>query len=453
MEPITNYNLSDKLDNPYNFDALFELFCASSCEGGKKDAPGAFRACTNARGASDPSISSTGAPSANRRSLKYQRKTSGVQKSFFRGGFDGGVELAFYGEYEPSVKNWFKSFEDLRERIRMGDELAAYADLFGVPVRLFPAGAKVGHLTYSYQFEFHGIRFLFHNSPCPDVPAVRVVIGAVPLLRCPVQDVYAFILKLLNFAGVNIYREIVSRADLMVMVNNYTVSDFLNAMNGGRFTTRCRGKMAIYSDLSSGNIESLTLKSSRVELCIYDKLAELSTKDETYYKWFCSRFDWNLPDKLTRIEFRFRREALRYYGINKFSDLLNTAGALVKKFSSDWFRILSRPKVRGSEREISTAACWRQVQLLFQSVFSADCSLPLVRSVRPAVVKVDKLVKMAVGCVAKSCAILQKSVNPIKDVSDAVFDLLYPFFKLIEEKRVSAALVLSADGYYDSGDL
>lgn len=452
MENCTKYNIADKIDNPYNFDAVFNLFTRSGSLGKKGASTSDAHLC--ARGtAPGGSFSCDTAPSANRRLLKYQRKKSGLLGDAFRGGFDGGVELAFYGEYEPSVLNWFRDFDILREKVRSGDELSAFADLFGIPIKINPSGARVGHLTYSYQFDYHGIRFLFHNSPCADVPAVRVVIGAVPLLRCAVQEVYAFILKLLNFAGVNIYREIVSRADLMVMVQNYTVADFLVAMQDNKFTTRCRGKMAIYSDLTTGKIESITLKSGRAELCIYDKLAELVTKDETYYKWFCARFNDNLPDKLTRIEFRFRRECLRYYGINKFSDLLTHAGSLVKKFSSDWFRILQRPKVRGSEREIRTAACWYQVQLLFESVFSLDSSSPIIRAVRPVVVKVDKLVKMAVGCIAKSCSLLQKQVEPVKEISDAVFDLLSPFFRMIHEKRVNAALLLSADGYFDSGDI
>ena len=55
---------------------------------------------------------------------------------------------------------------------------------------------------------------------------------------------------------------------------------------------------------------------------------------------------------------------------------------------------------------------------------------------------------MASGCIAKACALLQRSKEPIKEISDAVFDLFYPLFKKIDDKRVSAALELSADGYY-----
>ena len=441
MENITKYNLIDVSENPYCFDAVFELFVHP---GNERTATPASDARSRARGGSVAgSYVRRGAPSANRRLPKYQRD--------FVGGFDGGFELAFYGEYEPNVSGWFRDFDSARERVRLGDEVAAYVDFFGFPVKINPAGARVGHLTYSYQFDYMGIRFLFHNSPCQDVPAVRVVVGAVPLLRASVQDVYSFILKFLNFAGVNIYREIVSRADLMIMTSDYSVCDFLTAMNNQCYTTRCRGKMAIYADLTSGKIESITLKSSRAELCIYDKLSEVVTKDATYYKWFLARFGGVLPPVLTRVEFRFRREALRYYGINKFSDLLNHCGALVEKFSSSWFRILSRSKVRGSEREIDSAPCWSTVQRLFSKVFGGDFSQPVLKAARSAVVKVDKLVKMAVGCIAKSCALLQRSKEPIKDVSDAVFDLVSPFFKTITEKRVSAALELSADGYYQEG--
>ena len=442
MENITKYNLIDCSENPYSFDSLFELFV---CPGNERTATLASDARSRARGGSVAGSSvREGAPSANRRLSKYQRN--------FEGGFDGGFELAFYGEYEPCVLNWFREFDSARERVRAGDELAAYVDFFGVPVKINPAGARVGHLTYSYQFDYMGIRFLFHNSPCQDVPAVRVVVGAVPLLRASVQDVYSFILKLLNYAGVNTYREIVSRADLMIMTSDYSVFDFLSAMNNQRYTTRCRGKMAIYSDLTSGKVESITLKSSRVELCIYDKLSEVVTKDATYYKWFLSRFGGVLPSVLTRVEFRFRREALRYYGINKFSDLLNQCGALVEKFSSSWFRILSRAKVRGSEREIKSAPCWSLVQRLFSKVFGGEFSQPITKAARAAVVKVDKLIKMAVGCIAKSCALLQRTKEPIKDVSDAVFDLVSPFFRTIHDKRINAALVLAADGYFDTGE-
>ncbi|MBR0238894.1 MAG: hypothetical protein IJQ39_12440 [Thermoguttaceae bacterium] len=441
MSNCSNYQILDTVQNPFSIDLALDVcrigklaLSPEPSADGVSDAPDgardAERSCYVRRCVQKI------APSANRRLLKYQ------------GGFDGGVELAFYGEFEPCVLNWFKSFDDLREKIRSGDELAAFTDLFGIPIKISPSGARVGHLTYSYQFYYHGITFLFHRSPNQDVPAVRVVIGAVPLLRASIQDVYSFIVKVLNFAGVNVYREIVSRADLMVMTSDYSVFDFLSAMQNDHYITRCRGKLAIYADLTTSKVESLTLKSSRVELCIYDKLAEVVTKDAVYYKWFCSRFGGELPKVLTRVEFRFRREALRYYGINKFSDLLTQCGALVEKFSSCWFRILSRKKVRGSENEIPSAACWKMVQEAFRRVFSSEYSLPVVCSVKSAVCKVEKLVSMASGCIAKACALLQRSKEPIKEISDAVFDLFYPLFKKIDDKRVSAALELSADGYY-----
>ncbi|MBQ6615427.1 MAG: hypothetical protein IJH67_03565 [Thermoguttaceae bacterium] len=447
MENFTKYNIADKIDNPYNFDAVFNLFTRSGSLG--KNGASTSDAHLCARGtAPGGSFSCDTAPSANRRLVKYQTK-----KGAFLGGFDGGLELAFYGEFEPCVLNWFNEFDQAREKVRLGDELAAFLDFFGVPVKISPSGARVGHLTYSYQFFYHGLTFLFHRSPSQDVTAVRVVIGAVPLLRVSLQDVYSFILRVLNTAGVSCYREIVSRADMQIMTSDYSVNDFLQAMQNNCYITRCRGKMAIYADLTSGAVESLTLKSRTSELCIYDKLAELVTKDEVYYKWFVARCGGVLPSRLTRVEVRLRRDALRYWGINKVSDLLCSAGRLLEHYTSRWFRILSRSKVRGSENEIPSARCWSTVQDLFKKVFSLEYSAPIVRAVRSSFVKVEKLVKMAVGCIAKSCSLLQKSPEPIKEVSDAVYDLLSPYFRTIHEKRINAALLLSADGYFDTGDI
>ncbi len=98
-------------------------------------------------------------------------------------------------------------------------------------------------------------------------------------------------------------------------------------------------------------IETVTLRSQNAELCIYDKRAQVYQSDQLYFLTFHEYVmrDSKMPEHLTRVEFRFRREMLARYGIDTFQQLRESQEALPQVFGRDWFRILERDKVRGYE--------------------------------------------------------------------------------------------------------
>ena len=182
----------------------------------------------------------------------------------------------------------------------------------------------------------------------------------------------------------------------------------------------------MYASLKTGKIETITISSENCELCIYDKHRQVLVSDPVYYDTFCKEFLGDemdlVPKNLTRVEFRFKRGFLRRYGVDNFDDLQKSAYALVEIASRDWFRILARDKVRGSENEIPDAPIWAHVRAAFEYYFYETDSknksmsdLKNNRVVRPAP-SVDRLIKQAMGCLSSAASFMLEKVFSVSQL-------------------------------------
>lgn len=121
-----------------------------------------------------------------------------------------------------------------------------------------------------------------------------------------------------------------------------------------------------------------------------------------------------MPKKLTRIEFRFKREMLRRYGITSFDDLEQSDAALLAVTCQDWFRLLDREKVRGSENEIADAPIWARVKAAFNHYFGktegTTRTAEGLREFRPIseVGAVERVVKQAIGRLSSAAAVMME---------------------------------------------
>jgi len=115
-----------------------------------------------------------------------------------------------------------------------------------------------------------------------------------------------------------------------------------------------------------------------------------------------------VPEELTRIEFRLKRDALNLFEINTMVDLLEKENALVEYLTHDWFRLLEEQKHRGHENTQKVSELWSEVVERFKQYFP---SLPNRK--KPVAKRYNKdlrctgasLVKQAVGCLSSALAV------------------------------------------------
>lgn len=346
------------------------------------------------------------------------------------GGFDGGLEIGYYGSFGVQL------FDKLSQRLQRakdaadtGDVMKSYLKIGSFVVQVQPVGFRAGGVKYKFCFVYHGLRFMVHGNAQGDVQPVRVKIGAIPLMKYGLVRVYKVILAILFEMGFQVERELVSRADFQVMSTEFTVGDFFAACSRNRAVTLARGKLSAVCSLLTGDIESVTVVSRTAELCVYDKVAELvQQKDKGYFDAFIRRYfpDGVLPPVLTRVEFRVRGESLRSFGVYTVCDLIEKSRGLLAWYSNDWFRVLHRPKVAGMGKRQAVSQLWKNVQAAFHKVFS-KFGLSSVQRVkadrRPP--DVSRLVKVAFGCLARAVVYTADNfVDSVKNFDSLLMDFL-----------------------------
>lgn len=382
---------------------------------------------------------------------------TGSPSSRVLGGFDGGIEVGWYGDWsKDSFESFCSVFDRCRSAADQKDFYNSYCRVGRYVVQLAPTGAVVGRLKYKYVLLYHGLRIYIHGNPSGNIQPIRVKIGAVPLMRHGLQRVYQIIIDILFSLGFQPMEELVSRADCQIMSSDCSVQDFFESLSGGRFVTLSRGKLSLVASLQTGKLESVTVHSRNVELCVYDKLAELTTCEPAYQETFLQTYapTGKLPPTLTRFEFRFRSEILRNFAIKTVSDLFCSAASLLRWASSAWFRVIKSKKTRGYENKAKVSDLWEKVQIAFHKVFSCFGSRTVQRVkilFRASSERVQRLARQAVGCLGSAVALLAGSFSEAKeDFYSLTVGLIDKHFSDLRNKVQSRAVELAlVDGYYN----
>lgn len=359
------------------------------------------------------------------------------------GGYDGGVEASIQGEWRENAFECLQAeLNRCKQRADNGDFDGSFLELGSFVWQVRPTGAGVGVVKYKWVLEGHGIKLYIHSNPKGNIAPVRVRFGFECLARTNLFVAVETLRKELSIAGFDWYSETLSRVDMQVLLD-VDIYAFLDAMQGKRIVTHCRGKCDLVSDCSTMRIQTVTFRSKNMELCIYDKKAQVKDSDSiyfmTFYRWILRG---EMPENLTRVEFRFRREMLRRYGVNTFEDLRASQRAMVQVAGRDWFRILDRDKVRGSENEIANAPIWEKTLKAFDFYFgyideekSKKRSRAELKAFKPekSAPNVERLLKQAVGCFASVASlslekvldceqIIQFCTQKLEDFSSVLFD-------------------------------
>jgi hypothetical protein len=142
--------------------------------------------------------------------------------------------------------------------------------------------------------------------------------------------------------------------------------------------------------------------------CIYDKTKEItvSRKDWMHEVWRSNGWDGEV--KVTRVEFRYKRECLREMGVEEAYAFLDQIPSLWAYSTKQWLRhtipITDRNKARWP-----TSPVWESVQ---QATFFGD-SVPAVRA-RKTAGDLLLICQMLAGCATTASALLTNAL-PLQD--------------------------------------
>ena len=376
----------------------------------------------------------------------------------FSGGYDGGCEVSYYGEwFDGNLAERNAFFEELAEYKnraaenydRQSDPLPEVVFLNGQPWIMAPTGTggRGGKPRFRFRLQRGGVTLLIHNNPKDKYPAVRARFGYEALFGRDLVDVNNEVRELLNVIGLDVTKEILGRVDMQVTLA--TKFDWVaKAFDEGRIVARVRQWNRWDRNVDDG----LTLQSLRggstLQVAIYDKLKEcLAKRDEQKLEDLNPLFEGAAEYGLTRIEFRFKRDALNYFDLQTVEDFNDRLPDVVDYITRRWFRILKTRKVRGRENKQETAQEWDWVQFAFESAFcrGRKSSVPLTRDRSK---RIDKrlLVKQALGCLssataydneAKTMRLDEFQVYVLKAVNDCIPELYNDYLRKRAEYNIT----------------
>jgi hypothetical protein len=376
--------------------------------------------------------------------------TEGVNRicNFVYGGFDGGCEFGFDGKWIMT------EFDSLCERLDFCrcasdflDDERSYIKLCGILWKVSDRGASYGAIKYKYVIIHHGIKIYIHSNPVGKIQPVRVFLGFHALCKVSIFECFDSIVRFLELLGFTSKGEILSRIDCQVLIER-SLSDFILALSkvseNDCLITQCRGNLQRYVNLRTRRTETLLLISDSMELIIYDKRSQILKQDKETYELF-RRYVLagnELPEYLTRVEFRFRRDCLRRYGINTFNDLRVSIRSLLSIVSYDWFRILDKPKCRDNTHKQLINPLWQEVRDKFDYYFSLENEEQIERDrfdLKKFVPikdlsRVNQLVKQAGGCLASVAAFSVGRLDTVDDILDFSTHKLREILKDMVEK-------------------
>lgn len=369
---------------------------------------------------------------------RFECQTTPPELPAYQAGFDGGAEVSLYG-------HWFGGDVELRDKFfdRL-DGLKNQASLTknpvfleledgGEPWQVMGYGHNGGQ-KFRWTLRRGGVILWIHANPQGNIPGVRVKFCYDAIVRRDLVDVCVSVQTHLHKMGFQTSRDVVSRVDLQATVA-LPFRAFSDAFAEQRVVTKIRK----WSTVTNGvEVESFTGGSMHkgVEICIYDKHAELMAKYDSDKFNFLEPLGEN-AEGLTRVEFRLRRPFLSLFeGLESVHDLQLHIRSLLDWLTNVYFRMLSEPKVRGRENLQPLSVEWLQVR---ECMFRAFCdgieSNRELSKRRPMDSAPERLVRQGLGSVVQ--AVVRYSFSNSSDPMSR--EEFYEYFdKLVKQYRAEA---------------
>jgi hypothetical protein len=372
-------------------------------------------------------------PPENDKSLIDYCKENQMSKSDFLsatiGGYDGGVEVGFFGQWKNGcLSEILAQLQKAQERAQLksvrkkdDDDDDAYIMLGGAMFQVAPHGSHSGKddkggIYYKYVFIGHGIKFYIHHNPdCKHIQPMRLRYNYDVLIGRDLFTIHAKTREWLASIGFDVTEEKISRIDMQVTLQR-PIDDFIKLIENNHAVCRAR-KYSING--TRPRIETFSIGRA-VQLCLYDKKKELlDGKDErkqqiilnaltqVNFSSEVAALNLTLIPDLTRVEFRLRRDSLKAMNLNTIEDLRNRELDLVAFLTEDWFRILVKPKIRGHENTQEVHPLWKKVQELFRHYFPQnDGERQKLHYIKNNEIRCtgESLLKQSDGCTASAMA-------------------------------------------------
>lgn len=256
--------------------------------------------------------------------------------------------------------------------------------------------------------------------------------GAESLIGRDFFEVHRAVVAFLAGIGFTVTKEILSRVDMQILIERKT-NEFIRLIVLEHAVAKAR-KSSIHKNGKKFQTYTLGGKKS-IQLCIYDKMEEFATKmlksdpaKACLFLRHCIGDDALTQNvSLTRVEFRLGRNALAAFEIDSVEDLRNKEAALVDWLTSEWFRILRNPKVRGHENTAEQHEIWCETRMLFERYFSGPERREPVQWRKRGRVSCDPeaLEKQAAGCMAAAIALRDGEQSSPESVLEKAILLLW----------------------------
>lgn len=337
-----------------------------------------------------------------------------------RHGGEDTVDLGWQVQWRPEAwKLLSRRLQEGQEGARAGDNGDPIVEFGDRSMVMRAAGRAAGNTYYAFVGDSEGLQFAImdREEPWGKTPNVRVHFGAVALMVLGLDEAYRRARCTIERAGGVIEAEVVSRIDPCVDLIDLAVAEFVEAVIGGRCVRRAR-KAQYFEDRSRWTGVAVGMGGA-ISLRIYDKVAECEGTEKWTYLLAC-RFEGEIPDVVTRVEYQLRRRALKEFGIDTIEDWKQKRGEVLRYLIEDWFRIVAEKVDRQNTERFRACALWRTVVAGFESWVGA--AERAARRIALSCFDHRQVRRQAIGCVTSLAAYWGHSVNKIEDVIDVMWD-------------------------------
>jgi len=347
-------------------------------------------------------------------------ETESEVHEYSHAGYDGGVLVGFEGTWNPhKFERLIETLEEAKERAgdAAKDGLEGFAmRLGGQDILVSPTGGKAGGseakggVIYKYRFFCQGVEFMIHSKPSKHIQPIRVRYGAESVQghRDKFFDIhFGFVIPFLKKLGFTVTEDKLSRVDMQCLID-VSVNEFVRLFRENHVVTKLR-KKAEFGTMT--RVETIEIGSlSNAQFCFYDKGRELRQKKsnlikEALFVRDCVGDEWyNSNRPITRVEIRLGRDCLKCLGVSSVSDLQKRERGIIELLTTEWLRILGKPKVRGHENTAAIHPIWKRVRNLFFAYFTGNEVEVEYKKHESLVCDPEALEKQALGCLSKALA-------------------------------------------------
>lgn len=288
---------------------------------------------------------SSGAPPSNTAPANYISACSGI--TILRYGVD-----SLYLSYPGALSHqWEQRLDGLKLTARANEDKDRATAQVKIADHLFEVMPQ-GQGRFAYVLADNWFRISLASSSSKSLPMGYVQFASAMLTALGVVQAEKELRHIINTFGLVREEPNISRVDLFV---DFISSHDMHAWPAEAWVTRAQkiGTHHVNRRFSGWSIGPGGTISAR----LYDKTLELVKSGKDYLKPLWAMGGWQEDQTVWRLEFQFKREALKELGVRKVQELLPNLGGLWRYASSSWLR-LTLPSDDNNQTRWPTHPLW-----------------------------------------------------------------------------------------------